>query len=343
MKISQICEETGLTKRAVRFYEEKELIAPEITRINGKDYREYSNSDVRRLRAIVAMRRLGFSLEDIRSMLANPESIGSVAAKYKEQLGREIGRKEKIYRLLSQLCGKDYADIYEFEKAVMRSEEVNDLPPRDVAPDFSKMEELTRREKEKALEDFHKQLIIHNFVSDIMSRVLKTAAFAVLTVALIFVILFAVSWIPKKVEISADGYLCSKDGSVQYEDTVTVKGKIYRPMFNYDFFEGEITFQNTPQLDVKCAREYLYGENDSAKGCAFVEPLAYDDRYRYEITIYTYNGSSDEYGYDLNRTLFISSDLEDVYFAGKGADGTEVYFTAPAKSCKEVQAADTLL
>lgn len=47
MKIKEVCERTGLTRRAVRFYEEKGLISPEIREEN--EYRDYTETDVCRL------------------------------------------------------------------------------------------------------------------------------------------------------------------------------------------------------------------------------------------------------------------------------------------------------
>ena len=49
MKLKEVCERTGLTKRTVRFYEEKELFTPQKTYKNGREYREYTEEDVTRL------------------------------------------------------------------------------------------------------------------------------------------------------------------------------------------------------------------------------------------------------------------------------------------------------
>ena len=56
MKIKEVCERTGLTRRAVRFYEEKGLVSPDIDA--GNEYRDYSEADVRRLRLVARLREL---------------------------------------------------------------------------------------------------------------------------------------------------------------------------------------------------------------------------------------------------------------------------------------------
>jgi DNA-binding transcriptional MerR regulator len=63
--ITGLCEEFGVTPRALRFYEDEGLIAPRrdgLTRI-------YSRSDRARLAWILRGKRVGFSLAEIREMI----------------------------------------------------------------------------------------------------------------------------------------------------------------------------------------------------------------------------------------------------------------------------------
>ncbi len=63
--ISELCEEFGVTARALRFYEDEGLIAP---RREGLA-RVYSWRDRARLAWILRGKRVGFSLSDIREMI----------------------------------------------------------------------------------------------------------------------------------------------------------------------------------------------------------------------------------------------------------------------------------
>ena len=63
--ISDLCEEFGVTPRALRFYEDEQLIAP---RRQGLS-RIYSHRDRARLAWILRGKRVGFSLADIREMI----------------------------------------------------------------------------------------------------------------------------------------------------------------------------------------------------------------------------------------------------------------------------------
>ena len=42
MQIKDVCRRTGLTERTVRFYIEKELLSPEKTWRNGREYLNFS-------------------------------------------------------------------------------------------------------------------------------------------------------------------------------------------------------------------------------------------------------------------------------------------------------------
>ena len=65
MTIREMCDTFGVTARALRFYEAKELLNP--TRIGLR--RLYGRRDRARLKLILRGKRFGFSLEEIRQLL----------------------------------------------------------------------------------------------------------------------------------------------------------------------------------------------------------------------------------------------------------------------------------
>jgi len=67
MKIGQAASATGLTIKAIRHYESVGLVGA--VRRTGK-YRDFSASDVERLRLIAHCRGLGFGLDEIQRVLA---------------------------------------------------------------------------------------------------------------------------------------------------------------------------------------------------------------------------------------------------------------------------------
>ncbi|MDF1501239.1 MAG: heavy metal-responsive transcriptional regulator [Anaerolineales bacterium] len=67
-QIGEASEQTGLTAKTIRYYEEAGLIPPADRKPNG--YRIYGDDDLDRLRFIRSARALAFPLEDIEEILA---------------------------------------------------------------------------------------------------------------------------------------------------------------------------------------------------------------------------------------------------------------------------------
>jgi DNA-binding transcriptional MerR regulator len=72
MTIGEVAREFGVTLRALRFYEAKRLIAP---RRYGP-LRLYSRADRERLTLVLTGQRLGFTLAEIKDLLAEPGGNG---------------------------------------------------------------------------------------------------------------------------------------------------------------------------------------------------------------------------------------------------------------------------
>ena len=66
MKINEVEQLAGVSKRNIRFYEKEGLLAPGRNADNG--YRDYSDADVETLRRIKLLRKLDVPMEEIRRM-----------------------------------------------------------------------------------------------------------------------------------------------------------------------------------------------------------------------------------------------------------------------------------
>lgn len=66
MLLNEIAKEVGMTKRAIKYYEEKELLSIKKD-VNG--YRNYTQEDVETLKKISIYRKLGISIDDIKKLL----------------------------------------------------------------------------------------------------------------------------------------------------------------------------------------------------------------------------------------------------------------------------------
>ena len=73
MKIKQVCEATGLTDRAIRYYIEEGLAAPAYTEnYMGRRAYDFTEEDVAKLENLATLRKFGFSIEQIRVLLKDP-------------------------------------------------------------------------------------------------------------------------------------------------------------------------------------------------------------------------------------------------------------------------------
>lgn len=68
--VKEVSDLTGVTVRALRYYDEIGLLPPTVVAING--YRYYDEAALTRLQEILFFRELGFALKDIKSIINNP-------------------------------------------------------------------------------------------------------------------------------------------------------------------------------------------------------------------------------------------------------------------------------
>lgn len=67
MRIGELAQKAGVTPRTIRYYEDLGLLGP--SEREGKGFRYYTEFELARLRKIDALKGLGLSLEEIRSII----------------------------------------------------------------------------------------------------------------------------------------------------------------------------------------------------------------------------------------------------------------------------------
>ena len=93
--ITQLCEEFGLSPRAIRFYEDKGLIEPR--RVNGA--RVYTQRDRTRLKLILRAKEIGSSLDEIKQYL---DLYGNHGEGRSKQLQFTLERTDQMIAELEQ-------------------------------------------------------------------------------------------------------------------------------------------------------------------------------------------------------------------------------------------------
>lgn len=104
--ISELAQEFGITARAIRFYEDKGLIAP----LRDGQRRVYSGRDRVRLMLILRGKRLGFSLREIQEIIdlyhAERGEVGQLRyfiGKMQERRASLLSQREDIDLTLREL------------------------------------------------------------------------------------------------------------------------------------------------------------------------------------------------------------------------------------------------
>lgn len=118
MKMKEVCAQTGLTERAVRFYVQEKLVVPLTQRRGGRTWLDFSPADVDRLKAISTLRKAGFTLEEIRAMIEDFQKNASGAAfSLRQRLQAAIDAYDKLrFTDTAQASGlEDYAALLERE------------------------------------------------------------------------------------------------------------------------------------------------------------------------------------------------------------------------------------
>ena len=145
LKINEVEALVGITKKNIRFYEEKGLLSPSRNSENG--YRDYGEAEVAVLRRIKLMRKLGVPIDEIRRMQEGAQTVGDGMRRHLVTLERERRNLEESVRLCELLkeraeplndldAGSVLAELEELEQAgtTFPNKQKQDVRIRYVAP-----------------------------------------------------------------------------------------------------------------------------------------------------------------------------------------------------------------
>lgn len=135
MKMKEVCARTGLTERTVRFYVQEKLVTPLAQRRNGRTWLDFSEADVERLETVAVLRRAGFTLDEIGSLLADFSANGPKAA---FALRQRLGEAKRTYDRLLEADPAGAGSAEELARRLSGEVTRRPLPPSDRArPWFS--------------------------------------------------------------------------------------------------------------------------------------------------------------------------------------------------------------
>ncbi len=142
MKIKEVSERTGLTKKTIRYYEAEGLLSPEKQWQNGREYRNYSEADIQRLTKIAALRRARFSVEEIRHIHEVPGDIPEIFQSYRRRLQQEQVDLSAILAVINNITSETLTSEDTLISQMKPATVGLPLPAVDLNPHFRYLDEM---------------------------------------------------------------------------------------------------------------------------------------------------------------------------------------------------------
>ncbi|WBW98109.1 MerR family transcriptional regulator [Oceanirhabdus sp. W0125-5] len=116
MNVKSVSEKTGLTRRAIKYYEKEGLINPKKNEENN--YREFTNEDITKLNLIAALRMLDIPIPNIKEVIQGEKPLNIIMKKTLNDIEKNIQELQKNKSIINHLLDKSIGDIYEMSSEV---------------------------------------------------------------------------------------------------------------------------------------------------------------------------------------------------------------------------------
>lgn len=146
MKIKEVSKKTGLTEKTIRYYEEKGLIDPVKTTVKDREFREYTNRDIKDLLITATLRKLDFGISDILKMIHAPGEISGIVRGHIERIKETNRLSTSMLTTLEDTHTDKLTDIYELAGALENNTKHLSLPETDLDIPFYKLDGMTKDE-----------------------------------------------------------------------------------------------------------------------------------------------------------------------------------------------------
>jgi MerR family transcriptional regulator, thiopeptide resistance regulator len=120
-QVGELARETGLTVRTLHHYDQIGLLSP--SRRSATGYRLYGSEDIARLQQIRSLRLLGFSLDDIRALLDQPNHsplhvIELHLNRLREQMALQQTLVERLEALAARVAASEEPQADDIVRAI---------------------------------------------------------------------------------------------------------------------------------------------------------------------------------------------------------------------------------
>lgn len=239
MKIKEAAQCTGLTEKAIRFYEQKHLITPQTYELNGRTFREYTEENIRDLRHIAILRRSFFTVEQIRTLLAERERTPEVFRQYRQTLCADYAQMTPLVQRIQNVQAEELSGLDDVATLLSEPAEESRPMPRELR--LSSIDESTPGEREEAYRTFLRHQAMRDrrdAVLSVSGKILRFCGILLAILVAMYALWFALDnfRILRKVNVTLD--------AVEWQEgkpetgiprTVTLSGEIRDYLFRTDF------------------------------------------------------------------------------------------------------------
>lgn len=133
MKMKEVIEKTGLTDRAVRLYISEGLVVPDIEEsYSGRKSIGFSENDVERLKNVALLRKAGFSISDIKSLINNNSTAKEIVERFIENTENNIAHESRVIEQLRGISFDKEVTIEAICDSLSETVEKNEVPKEDM-------------------------------------------------------------------------------------------------------------------------------------------------------------------------------------------------------------------
>lgn len=144
MKIKQVMAETHLTDRAIRIYIDNGLISPDFEEnYSGRKSYRFSSEDVSALKNIAILRKVGFSISEIKTLSQGGEESIMMLKGFVEKKETQLKEDEIIYKTLKRILKNSDITFESICKAFSKTELQSIIPENELSP--KEKEELANK------------------------------------------------------------------------------------------------------------------------------------------------------------------------------------------------------
>lgn len=144
MTIKEAAAKTDLTEKTIRYYEAQGLIHPAMEEKNGRNFRTYTEKEVHELCNIAVLRKMRFTIEEIRKLQQKQTDTGMLFTAYRHRIEEEKKEISEIYGLLSGMKPEEIQDIADLAARAEKYLKKASLPQMDLSPDFGRIDAMER-------------------------------------------------------------------------------------------------------------------------------------------------------------------------------------------------------